>query len=484
MRKRILGIILTVCLAVGTAVPPVEAAEPVLEKVQEGRNSAALTVNTENPNLDDLGSSSVTTINFAEGLEYITICGSKTVVNGTAMSTIPTKAGKTLTTVNLPKSVKSFAAYDCPNLSKLNCPKHFSQIDISLRGCPKLHIEVWVKGAVMKDFSNTGITKLTIDPSGWGKWGWLKGGLNNCPNLKEIVLAKKSNYYFVKNGMLCWKNKKSSKTYDILAYPAGRSTSGNFTIPKDAKCVYHGAFDSCKFKTITIPENITDDWYWENYSEDGKADSMLRGNKAVLCLVRDSAADTDAESLNVAQKRVRRKYGSTYRISYKLKGGKNAPGNPVSYRAGQIKKLKKPTRKGYKFLGWKRSVGGKKSGWTWETYCNTTERQTGPFANYTFTACWKKTGAGNPGTDKKKPHKITVNKSYHKTLASKPFSLKAKSSTGAKLSYKSGNTKVAKVDAKGKVKIVGVGKAVITIAAKAGKKYAAKKVKVTVVVKK
>lgn len=160
------------------------------------------------------------------------------------------------------------------------------------------------------------------------------------------------------------------------------------------KCIYHGAFDSCKFKTITIPENITGDWYWEHYTGAGKASSLLRGNQSALCLVRGSAVDTEdgkakalAKSLNVKSKRIRYKYGNTYRISYKLKGGRNAKGNPVSYRAGQIKKLKKPTRKGYKFLGWKRS------GKTWGTYCNTTERQSGPFANYTFTACWKKNRA-------------------------------------------------------------------------------------------
>ncbi len=427
-----------------------------------------LTLGRDSINMSRFKNSPITTINFIEGLKHVTVRGSGN-----------EQCGKNLTTINLPNSVKSFAAYGCPNLSSLNCAKHFSQIDISLRDCPKLHLEVWVKGKSMKDFSNTGITKITINVSSWGKYGWLKDSLQDCPYLKEIVLTGKNNYYFIKNGMLCWKKQKNSKEYDIIAYPAGKSTAGNFTLPKNVKCVYYGAFDRCRFKTITIPENITDDWYWD------VSNSLLKGNGAVLCLVRDSAADTEdgkvknlAKRLGVAPKRIRYKFGNTYRISYKLKGGRNAAGNPKTYRAGQIKKLKKPTRKGYKFLGWKRS--GKTRG----TYCNTTERAYGPFTNYTFTACWKKAGSADTGVGKKKPQKIMVNKSYKKTLGSKSFSLKAKSSTGAKLSYSSSNTKVVKVDAKGKVKIVGVGKAVITIAAKASKKYAAKKVKVRITVKK
>lgn len=333
---------------------------------------------------------------------------------------------------------------------------------------------------IMKRFYNAGITKITIDVSSWGKGGWNKESLQGCPYLKEIVLTGKNNYYFMRNGMLCWRNKKNSTEYDILAYPAGKSTKGNFTIPKNVKCVYNGAFDSCKFKTITVPENITEKWYWDTDYQNS-AYSLLRGNQAVLCLVKNSAADTQdgnaaklAKYLNVKKKRISYKLGSTYSISYKLNGGVNAAGNPTSYRAGQVKKIKKPTRKGYVFLGWKRNG---RSG-----YEDTTKRYSGSFKNYTFTACWKKDNSSKSENKNEKPHKITVTKSYKKVLGSKAFRLKARSSAGAKLYYSSSNSKIAKVDAKGKVRIVGVGKAVITIKADAKGKYKATKAKVNITV--
>lgn len=74
--------------------------------------------------------------------------------------------------------------------------------------------------------------------------------------------------------------------------------------------------------------------------------------------------------------------------------------------------------------------------------------------------------------------------SYKKVYGNKAFNLGA-TSNGAALSYKSSNTKVAKVSSKGLVTIVGTGKATITVTA-AGENYeaATKKVTVTVVPKK
>lgn len=42
----------------------------------------------------------------------------------------------------------------------------------------------------------------------------------------------------------------------------------------------------------------------------------------------------------------------TYTISYKLNGGRNSSGNPVTYTQKDLVKLRKPTRKGYVFEGW------------------------------------------------------------------------------------------------------------------------------------
>lgn len=97
----------------------------------------------------------------------------------------------------------------------------------------------------------------------------------------------------------------------------------------------------------------------------------------------------------------------------------------------------------------------------------------------------QKPGTAKPGTTKPgtlKPHQLTVKTSFKKILGSNSFTLNARSATGAKFTYASNNPKVARVDAKGKVRILAVGKAVITVTAKADGRYAVKKAKVTVTV--
>lgn len=50
----------------------------------------------------------------------------------------------------------------------------------------------------------------------------------------------------------------------------------------------------------------------------------------------------------------------TYKITYKLNGGKNSRHNPKKYDVTTNVKLKEPTRKGYKFKGWYTSASYKK----------------------------------------------------------------------------------------------------------------------------
>ncbi|MCI9646345.1 MAG: leucine-rich repeat protein [Lachnospiraceae bacterium] len=310
--------------------------------------------------------------------------------------------------LSLPSGIESFSANNCPQLSVLNCPKPTQDIEIQkLTNCPKLHIEVFVKER-MVDLSGSGITKLVIDGSTWDIWGWSqKKQLVNCPYLEEIVVSGNNDYYFTVDGMLCWRNDKSSKVYDILAYPAGKSTTGNFTVPENVKCIYYDAFDSCKFSTITIPENISGGWYWD--IEEGMTStewpnivweeigSFLSRNQAKLCLVPYSHADTGwgdveelADTLHVPAERIQYQLGSTYKISYVLNGGQNAAGNPTSYRAGEVKTLQDPTRSGYTFLGWKRNDIG-------DDYENTTGRND-LYQDYIFTAVWKKVSGGSGGS--------------------------------------------------------------------------------------
>ena len=90
----------------------------------------------------------------------------------------------------------------------------------------------------------------------------------------------------------------------------------------------------------------------------------------------------------------------------------------------------------------------------------------------------------NTSTTTKKTQKITKVKSkYTKTYGAKKFSLNAKASGNGKLSYKSSNKKVVKVSKKGKVTVVGLGKATITITAAKTSKYKKATKKITVTVK-
>lgn len=75
-----------------------------------------------------------------------------------------------------------------------------------------------------------------------------------------------------------------------------------------------------------------------------------------------------------------------------------------------------------------------------------------------------------------------MKKSFKKTFGCKDFKLNARSATGAKFSYQSSNGKVAKADSKGKVKVTGIGKAVITVTARADGRYKAAKAKVKLTV--
>ncbi|MBO4433058.1 MAG: InlB B-repeat-containing protein, partial [Clostridia bacterium] len=69
----------------------------------------------------------------------------------------------------------------------------------------------------------------------------------------------------------------------------------------------------------------------------------------------------------------------TYKITYKLAGGKNNSKNPKSYKVTTSTiKLKDPTRKGYTFKGWYN--GSKK----------VTTIKKGSIGAITLTAKWKK----------------------------------------------------------------------------------------------
>ncbi|MBO5523044.1 MAG: fibronectin type III domain-containing protein, partial [Roseburia sp.] len=90
-------------------------------------------------------------------------------------------------------------------------------------------------------------------------------------------------------------------------------------------------------------------------------------------------------------------------------------------------------------------------------------------------------------TIEKAAKKITVSRtSVKKAYGSKAFSLGAKTVSGEKLTYATNAKKVATVNAKGKVTVKNIGKAIITITSKESANYkkAVKKVTITVQPKK
>lgn len=93
----------------------------------------------------------------------------------------------------------------------------------------------------------------------------------------------------------------------------------------------------------------------------------------------------------------------------------------------------------------------------------------------------QKPGTGTTTKPQKKAQTITA-ASFTKKMGDAAFSLKAKTNGNGALSYTSKNTKVAKVDKKGKVTIVGVGTAQIVIKASETSTYkaASKTIKITV----
>ncbi|MCR0569581.1 InlB B-repeat-containing protein [[Clostridium] innocuum] len=71
---------------------------------------------------------------------------------------------------------------------------------------------------------------------------------------------------------------------------------------------------------------------------------------------------------------------NSYRITYKLNGGKNTKSNPAKYSITSSVKLKNPSRKGYRFTGWYTDAACKKK---------VTAIKKGTTGNKTFYAGWK-----------------------------------------------------------------------------------------------
>ena len=378
-----------------------------------------------------------------------------------------------LTTINLSGTVNEVYCQYLPNLAKLNSAKPLSQISFeSVRDCPKLNIPITVnvegKDYFPYTYENSGITGITIN--GKALQYMDKETFMNCPSLKYINVAKGGAYFHSKDGVLYWKN-------DLMAYPAGKSIATNYNVPSDVQCIYAPAFDGSKFTSITFPEKMNPSFYWDRWSSgyDESAgewipSSMFSYNKAKVRVINGSYAclydskEELAERLKIPASRIEFYYGNTYKISYNLNGGTNASGNPTSYRAGEIKPIKNPTKAGSTFLGWRRNDDD-------ATSYSTDTKGRGVFRDLTFTAIWK---------DSVKVNKISLTGISQQIAAGKKITLKAealpKTAANKEVTWKSSNKNIATVSSKGVVTIkprTGGKKVTITATAKDGSKVKA-----------
>ena len=316
-------------------------------------------------------------------LKTITYYDGVTQINGTPYFGLSTYAE--LTTINLPASIERFGWGNSPKLSALNCPKPISQIIVTTtQNCPNLRIPVNAGVTAITDaYKNSGITSITLQLPQGGS-GNAKDAFINCPNLTGIYVTDPNGEFHSEDGVLWWND-------DLYAYPAGKSQAGNYDVPENTKCIYLYAFDSCKFDTITFPENINPSFYFDSTDTIATPRESFLENTGFtkVRLVAGSevpysnSAEDLADRLEIAPSQVEFYLGNTYKISYNLDGGTNDPANPTSYRAGEDPvTLKNPTKKGSVFLGWKRNDVA-------DGYENTTQRAyNGYFTDYTFTACW------------------------------------------------------------------------------------------------
>lgn len=167
-----------------------------------------------------------------------------------------------------------------------------------------------------------------------------------------------------------------------------------------------------------------------------------------------------------------------YTVTYNIDGNTNkVDSQSVNSDEGVSATNYTPKKKGYTFVGWTTEKNGTKVNYFAGNYIVINH-------NTTLYPVWEKKTTKKT---KKVKQKIKA-KSFTVTRSNEKFSLGGRfSSTGnGKLSYKSSNNKILKVDSKGKATITGYGKVKLTIRAAARGKYkaASKKINVTVLPKK
>ncbi|MBO4432981.1 MAG: InlB B-repeat-containing protein, partial [Clostridia bacterium] len=194
-------------------------------------------------------------------------------------------------------------------------------------------------------------------------------------NVKEASCTADGSYDEVVRCSVCGEKISSvAKTIAKLAHTPAAAVKEN---EKAATCTADGSYDevvkcsvcgkkiSSEAKTIAKLAHKPSNWKVVKAAAIGVA-----GSKQKVCTVCKAVLETATiDALPYP----------TYTITYKLDGGKNASGNPKTYKynAADIT-LKNPTKKGYKFEGW--YIGTRK----------VTKIAKGTNKNITLTAKWSK----------------------------------------------------------------------------------------------
>lgn len=217
----------------------------------------------------------------------------------------------------------------------------------------------------------------------------LNGGANNSRNLSKynqgtnVTLYDPTRSGYVFNGWYINANFSGTPVKTIS------NISGNYTLyakwtPIQYKVKFNknglklkGSFSTRTYKynsKYTLPKTSTKkkgyDLVW-NTKKNGKGTSYKAGSKIT------NLTSSSGKTITLYARWVKHQYA----VTYKLNGGKNGKNPKTYYVTTKTIKLKNPTRKGYKFVGWYSDKKCKKK---------VTQIKKGTTGNKTLYAKWKK----------------------------------------------------------------------------------------------
>ena len=351
--------------------------------------------------------------------------------------------GSGLKSVVIPASVTSIgreAFYDCDSITSVVIPASVTDFGGYIFGdCDELQYVT---------FSN-GITKVKVnDEVGPGSL------FSKCKKLKKIIIPKSlENMNFVS---ICWESESleaieidsDNQTYqsiDGIVYDKSRTEvlycprgfKGELVIPDGVTGIGDYAFLASNLKSVVIPGSVENiDAYTFEYCKKLKKVIIKDGVKTIGLLAFGDCTSLTDITIPASVTDIAFKFGT---------GNKETPFNGCSNIT---------------------------------VHC-----QKGSYVeNYIYFYCY---GLGyKVKTDLTGTNQIIIASNFTKTYGDAAFSIDAVTSGDGELSYVSDNESVAKVDAKGKVTLTGVGTAHITITASETKNYSAAKKVITITVKK